>query len=131
MNRSDSDKSELPIFRPEMGRTVRVDQVPKLKPGVLVKRSKSNGKATGRKFSTRGGHPNRGRKAAATRTPAQSARRVVVKGRVVLMNAYGKKAAKLHLSYIKRDGVEQDGSEGELYGRDESFSEDNFAKDIK
>ena len=31
------------------------------------------------------------------------------------MNAYGKRAAALHLSYVERDGVEQDGSKGRLY----------------
>ncbi len=32
------------------------------------------------------------------------------------MNAYGKRAAVLHLSYVERDGVEQDGGAGSLYG---------------
>ncbi len=32
------------------------------------------------------------------------------------MNAYGKRAAALHLPYIERDGVEEDGSAGRVYG---------------
>ena len=32
------------------------------------------------------------------------------------MNAHGVVAARLHLKYIERDGVEQDGSQGRLYG---------------
>ena len=32
------------------------------------------------------------------------------------MNAYGTRAAALHLSYIERDGVERDGSPGRIYG---------------
>jgi type IV secretory pathway VirD2 relaxase len=47
-----------------------------------------------------------------------NARRVVVKARVVRLNAYGARAAALHLRYIERDGVEKDGSKGELYGPD-------------
>jgi type IV secretory pathway VirD2 relaxase len=47
---------------------------------------------------------------------------------VVRMNAYGAKAASLHLGYIQRDGVPPDGSPGLLYGpkgplRPEPFDE--------
>ena len=48
--------------------------------------------------------------------PRASARRCIVKARFVAMNAYGTRAASLHLSYIERDGVEADGSPGRLYG---------------
>jgi type IV secretory pathway VirD2 relaxase len=37
---------------------------------------------------------------------------------VVRLTAYGAKAAALHLRYIERDGVEEDGSKGVLYGPD-------------
>jgi type IV secretory pathway VirD2 relaxase len=47
-----------------------------------------------------------------------NARRVAVKARVVRLTANGAKAAALHLRYIERDGVEKDGSKGELYGPD-------------
>lgn len=47
-----------------------------------------------------------------------NARRVVVKARYVRLWAGGAKAAKLHLRYIERDGVEKDGSKGVLYGPD-------------
>lgn len=50
------------------------------------------------------------------RRPGPMARRCVVKARFVPMNAYGKRAAALHLTYIERDGVEQDGSAGRVYG---------------
>ena len=43
-------------------------------------------------------------------------RRVVVKAYVAPLNRGGAKAAALHLRYIQRDGVEQDGSKGTLYG---------------
>ena len=40
----------------------------------------------------------------------------MIKARFVPMNAYGKRAAVLHLSYVERDGVEQDGGVGSIYG---------------
>ena len=45
-------------------------------------------------------------------------RRVIIKTRIVKMRGTGAKAAALHMRYIQRDGVTQDGSPGELYGRD-------------
>jgi type IV secretory pathway VirD2 relaxase len=48
--------------------------------------------------------------------PGALARRCVIKARFVPMNAYGKRAAALHLSYVERDGVEQDGGAGSVYG---------------
>src|SRR5262249_41194131 len=42
-------------------------------------------------------------------------RRVVVKSRIVKFTASGVKAARLHLSYIQRDGVTREGEPGELY----------------
>ena len=45
-------------------------------------------------------------------------RRVIIKTRIVKMRGTGAKAAALHLRYIQRDGVTQDGRPGELYGRD-------------
>jgi type IV secretory pathway VirD2 relaxase len=50
------------------------------------------------------------------RSAKPSDRRCIVKGRFVPMNAYGVRAAALHLAYIERDGVESDGSPGRLYG---------------
>jgi type IV secretory pathway VirD2 relaxase len=48
--------------------------------------------------------------------PRAFARRCIVKARFVPMNTYGARAAALHLAYIERDGVEQDGSPGRIYG---------------
>ena len=45
-------------------------------------------------------------------------RRVIIKTRIVKMRGTGAKAAALHMRYIQRDGVTQDGRPGELYGRD-------------
>lgn len=48
--------------------------------------------------------------------PPPLARRCIVKARFVPMTPRGVRAAALHLSYIERDGVERDGSPGQLYG---------------
>lgn len=52
-------------------------------------------------------------------------RRVVVKTHIARANkGIGKAAFKAHLHYIQRDGVEQDGSGGELYDRDNNKIDD-------
>jgi type IV secretory pathway VirD2 relaxase len=42
------------------------------------------------------------------------------------MTAYGQKAARTHLAYLERDGVERDGSPGRLYGADDGFRADEL-----
>lgn len=51
----------------------------------------------------------------AVRAPTALSRRVVLKARVVQMKADGLKGAAMHLRYIQREGVERDGSKGDLY----------------
>src|SRR6185312_5062672 len=41
------------------------------------------------------------------------------------------KAAKLHLTYLEREGVERDGSAGKLYGADDGFDVQTFRTPIK
>ena len=41
------------------------------------------------------------------------------------------KAQKLHLAYLEREGVERDGSAGELYGADEGFDAQTFRTPIE
>jgi type IV secretory pathway VirD2 relaxase len=62
------------------------------------------------------GRSGASRRAADVSRPAGSARRCVIKARVVRLAGSGVAAARLHLSYIERDGVERDGSPGQLYG---------------
>ncbi len=81
--------------------------------------------------SLRGGHPNRGRRAVAVRSSNTFSRRVIIKARIVKMTSYGSKAAKLHIKYIERDGVERDGTQGELYGKDKQFNRDRFLQPIE
>jgi type IV secretory pathway VirD2 relaxase len=101
---------DLPIFRPRLGKRA----------GRGVQgRSRSFLNEILARVSLRGGGRRRssgGPLRAEAHRP--DARRVVIKARVVRLTAYGAKAAALHLRYIERDGVEEDGSKGVLYGPD-------------
>jgi hypothetical protein len=61
----------------------------------------------------------------------ENSRRCVVKGSFVPMGGGGRDAARLHLAYLERDGVEPDGSPGQLYGAREPFDKTDFAKPLK
>jgi type IV secretory pathway VirD2 relaxase len=100
-----SDQDELPLFRPKISGRSRKEQVHI--PGSLSK------KVSG---SARGGYVKRGSKPAYVRQASGNSRKVIVKARVVKMNDYGKKAARLHELYLQRDHVGKDGSEGKFYG---------------
>ena len=56
--------------------------------------------------------------------------RVALKARYVQMRAGGDKAARRHLAYIERDGVEQDGSKGRLFDGHGDVERDAFAAPI-
>jgi type IV secretory pathway VirD2 relaxase len=71
-----------------------------------------------------GGRSNAGGRYARAHRP--DARRVVVKAHVQRLTARGAQAAKLHLRYIERDGVEKDGSKGVLYGPDAPVARETF-----
>ena len=62
----------------------------------------------------------------AVRPPHAQSRRCVIKARYVRLNANGMKAARLHLAYLERDGVEKDGAPGRLYGTDDDFTAEAF-----
>lgn len=67
-----------------------------------LRKAKSGSPQAGKKKSV----PIRGASAPATRAPqGLASRRVVVKARVIKMNAYGVGAAKLHLRYLDREGT--------------------------
>lgn len=109
---------DLPLIDPGKGR-VRQERIPTQNFKSAVARSANligrvSGRSGGR--SARGGHPNRGSQAAAVRRPGLASRRVVVKARYVTQDdADGIIAAKLHVKYIERDGVNREGGPGELY----------------
>jgi type IV secretory pathway VirD2 relaxase len=55
----------------------------------------------------------------------------VIKARYVKVTPGSYKAAKVHLAYLEREGVERDGSAGKLYGPDEGFDAHTFRTPIK
>lgn len=55
----------------------------------------------------------------------------MVKARYVSMAGPGVKAARAHLAYIERDGVEQDGSRGRMFGPDGDLQRAEFGKAIE
>src|ERR1022692_3684578 len=61
----------------------------------------------------------------------QNSRRCLVKSHYVPMHGGGRDAARLHLAYLERDGVERDGSPGRLYGAAETFEQAQFAEPLK
>ena len=62
--------------------------------------------------------------------PTALSRRCLVKAHYVPMNGGGRDAARLHLDYLERDGVERDGSPGVLYGADDTFDRDGFGEEL-
>lgn len=77
------------------------------------------------------GNQKNWRSAAAVKPSPSYSRRVIIKARVVKMNAYGLKAAAMHINYLERGGVEKDGSQGTLYGKEAAFDRDQFMRPIE
>lgn len=109
-------------FRPRLGRKPAPDRerVPTFRVRVLRKMQRMGGPGSRGRVAK----PRRGR--IAVKPPHVASRRCVVKGRYVPLNAHGMKAARLHLAYLERDGVERDGAPGRLYGSDENFRAEEF-----
>jgi hypothetical protein len=100
---------DLPIFSPSTSKA-KSEPVPMVKSfrNNVSRRVGLRQKKNGRKGAIRGGSPRRGKMAESVYNVGSSARRVVVKARVVKMNnSYGKKSAGLHMKYIERDGAEK------------------------
>jgi len=116
-----TDPDDLPIFRPRMGK----------RPGQARDTSLSLRLALlahVRCSVRRGARGAMARSRIGVLRPGPDARRVVVKAHFVRLTAGGAKAAALHLRYIQRDGVEEDGAKGVLYdergpARAEAFEE--------
>lgn len=110
-----SQHDELPLFRPKLGGRTRKERVPSA--ASPLKRLTS---------PPRGGYVRRGHRPAHVKPVSHSSRQVVVKARVVRMNAYGRKAAQLHDRYLQRDHVSKDGSEGKFYGPEAGMTGDEM-----
>jgi len=97
----------VPTFRSQMARAIQRHGV---------------GFGAGKKLRSRRG-------VIAVREPNARSRRCVVKVRYVPVRG-GNRAAKLHLAYLVRDGVERDGTQGKLYGSDAGFDRDTVDKPL-
>jgi type IV secretory pathway VirD2 relaxase len=110
---SDGERENRDVLRPRVGGRggeVPQERVPRFRNRLLARIARI-GIASGAPPSRPRGTPS----ARDVPRPGAEARRCIVKARFVPMNANGKRAAALHLAYIERDGVEQDGSKGRLY----------------
>jgi len=105
--RSDSDPHRVPLLLSDMRRRLR---------GGLASKA-------------RGPHAGKNRFAGVAE-PGTLSRRCVVKSHYVQMRGRGRDGARLHLSYLERDGVERDGSPGVLYVAGDRFDVAVFRQDI-
>ena len=120
---------DLPLFRPRIGRRggqIRGDRVPTLKRGVLQRLQRLERAPGAGTRKIRRGHPV----APHVRLPSATSRRCLVKARYVRMDARGAGAARLHLRYIEREGVERDGSRGRLFDAQGDVDRDVFGAEI-
>jgi hypothetical protein len=109
-------------FRPRMGRRVRVDGArPRTFLAQMHRLARKHGRGSRTDLAAR---PKRAQ--IAVRPPHAQSRRCVIKARYVPLNVNGVKAARLHLAYLERDGVERDGAPGRLYGPDAGFTAEAF-----
>jgi type IV secretory pathway VirD2 relaxase len=118
------------VFRPKMGRA-RGGVEPAcgltMRRAVLQRLSRTLGGKGGRLAN------NAGRKVRAKCDVrlGSGARRCVVKASYVRLAGGGAKAARAHLAYIERDGVEKDGSQGQMFDADGDVQRETFATPIK
>lgn len=111
---SDGEGEKRDAFRPRVGGRggeVPQERAPRFRNGLLARIAR-----IGAQSRVGASRPRGTASARDVPRPGPGARRCVIKSRFVPMNAYGKRAAALHLSYVERDGVEADGGEGRLYG---------------
>jgi type IV secretory pathway VirD2 relaxase len=123
---------EVPILRPRIGGRggeVAFQRAPLFCRSVLARVQLRFGRAAGL-GRPRPARKNGTRAVADVLRPTAKSRRCVVKARVVRMNEHGMKAARLHLAYIERDGVERDGSEGRLYGSSDAIDRGSLSETI-
>lgn len=87
--------------------------------------------AFGRILRAADGRRRRGAATSASAATDAHSRRVVVKVRVVQVGSeWAKKAAKLHLRYLEREGVQRDGSAGTLYDENGPVERSVFEQEL-
>ena len=114
------DGDGIPIFRPKFGKSTKTRSGAGFRNALLAAVVAAGVRR--RRMAAAGRRNVR----VAVDRPGVGARRVIVKARYVKMTPFGAKAAKLHLRYIERDGVERDGSKGRLYDAEGPARADAF-----
>jgi type IV secretory pathway VirD2 relaxase len=124
----DRPTSDLPLFNPRMGRRRGANErEATLKVAVIRRLARM---ANGWRPSGGGARSARTRARHDIQPALPLSRRCVVKARYVPIRAGGAQAARQHLAYIERDGVEQDGSKGRLFDGHGDIDRDAFAEPI-
>jgi len=120
------DDLDVSIFRPRLGRRTGHKE-PTFRLAVIRKLGRS---ASGWAGSRRAAAAHSRRVRYEIRPASSESRRCVVKARYVSLTREGAKAARAHLAYIEREGVEQDGSKGRLFDGAGDVERDEFAAKI-
>jgi type IV secretory pathway VirD2 relaxase len=116
------------VFNPKMGRRfVEARSQPTMRRAIFLRMAR--GMSGGAPAPARG--PGHARARCDVRLPPGLARRCVVKARYVPIGVGGAKAARAHLAYIERDGVERDGSQGRMFDAEGDVRRDEFAAPIE
>ena len=129
MSRDSWSERDSAFFRPKMGRGRRGVEPATgmtMKRAVLQRLARALG--SGRRLSERPSG-RKGRARCDVRLPA-GARRCVVKASYVGLAGGGAKAVRAHLAYIERDGVERDGSPGQMFDADGDVQRKEFSAPI-
>ena len=126
MSHHSGDTPDRSDFNPRMGRRNR-EREPTLKRAVIQRLASMASRWTP---GGAGARPTHQRARHDMRPMPALSRRCVVKARYVQMRAGGDKAARRHLAYIERDGVEQDGSKGRLFDRTGDVDRAAFGAEI-
>jgi type IV secretory pathway VirD2 relaxase len=127
---SDRDPSYVEdLLRPRFGRSAAWDREPAPSFHALLARGlQKYGAGRSGRYKPRPSRPGR----VAVREPNANSRRCVIKARYVpLRTQHGLRAAKDHLKYLERDGVERDGSPGRFYAADENFIAEEIRTPLK
>ncbi len=127
---SDRDPSYVEdLLRPRFGRSAAWDREPAPSfRGLLARGLQKYGTGRSGRYKPRPPRPGR----VAVREPNANSRRCVIKARYVpLRTQHGLRAAKDHLKYLEREGVERDGSPGRFYAADENFIAEEIRTPLK
>jgi type IV secretory pathway VirD2 relaxase len=117
-----NERQPAAAVRPRIGGRrgqVSPQRVPTFRAGLLARLQQRFARGYRATSSALGGSARRVPPSTDVGEPGPRSRRCVVKARIVQMDDRGTAAARLHLEYIVRDGVEPDGSKGAVFGRDE------------